>query len=180
MEKFRKEQFDEVHENLLKNAEKMKKTYAKQMKAKPSNIKVGDKVKYRNLVDLKNPIGKKKAARTLFPKKGFLVVKEIHESGNYQLRKPNGKKIIKSIPSSALVLYTGPTKKVKKKSKLASTMLQKPKKIEAKQSSILPKRPRTRFARKEDEQVMWMAQTLLDLEKEHEDDSDFNPDVIDE
>ena len=180
MEVFRKKEFETVHANLLLNNERMIKSYEKQMKAKPSSIKVGDKVKYRNLGDLKNPLSKKKAARTLFPRKGFLVVKEVHENGNYQLRKPNGKKVIKSIKSNALVLYTGPTKKIKKKSKLFTTMLQKPKKVQVEESSILPKRPRTRFAT-DGEHQMWMAETILDLERANSsEDSDFKLDVIDD
>ena len=167
--------FENVHESLLMNNAKMTDNYAKYMKAKPPEFKVGDKVKFRK--NTANPIEKKKSDRKLYPKKGFYVIKEIDEkSGNYRLRKKTGKKVVKTVKANALVMYTGPEKKARKKTKLKSTQLEKPEKISVpvQQNSILPKRNnRTRFATPDEQSQMWFAKEIQNIEQEKDNDSDF-------
>ena len=102
----KKEIFDEVHDSLEKTAEKMKQRYLKN-KTVAKGFKVGDRVQYRNLSKAKNHIKKKKDGSKWFPRKGFLVVKEIDEkSGMLRLRKRDGMKIVKSVSEKAAILYT--------------------------------------------------------------------------
>ena len=90
MNEERKRLFEKTHEALKKNNDRMKTNYAKYSKKNvESNFNIGDRVKYRNLGDMNNPQSRKKASRTLFPRKPneFLVIKEIHENGTIKLRK---------------------------------------------------------------------------------------------
>ena len=80
--------------------------YAKRKKTKPVKFKVGSKVQYRNLSVKK--LDKKKKGSRFYPQKGFYVVKSYdQEKGLVHMRKPDGRKTVKTVPEKAVILWTG-------------------------------------------------------------------------